>query len=50
MIAKGTIDEYFSALVEKKRVICGETLDGWSFADDKLAVRELVDAVTQRRL
>lgn len=50
MIAKGTIDEYFSALVEEKRKICGETLDGWDLAGDSNALRDLVDRTVANRL
>ena len=50
MIAKGTIDEYFSNLVEPKRQICGETLDGWDFASDRNALRDLVEETVSHRL
>lgn len=43
MIAEGIpIEDYFTAMVEEKRQICGESLDGWSFTNDKEALRELV--------
>lgn len=50
MIAKGTIDEYFSNLVESKRQICGETLDGWDFTTDRNALRDLVEETVSHRL
>ena len=50
MIAKGTIDEYFSALVENKRQVCGETLDGWDFMSDSNALRDLVDQTVSHKL
>lgn len=50
MLAKGTIDEYFSAMVEEKRAICGETLDGWDFTSDTNALRDLVDKTVANRL
>jgi SNF2 family DNA or RNA helicase len=50
MIAKGTIDEYFSNLVESKRQICGETLDGWDFTSDPNALRDLVDQTLSHKL
>ena len=50
MLAEGTIDEYFSAMVEKKRMICGETLDGWDFTSDKNALRDLVEQTVAKKL
>lgn len=50
MITKGTIDEYFSNLVESKRQICGETLGDWGFTSDPNALRDLVDATVAHRL
>ena len=43
MIASGIpVEDYFNTLVEEKRRICGESLDGWSFTQDRDAVRDLV--------
>lgn len=43
LVAAGLpIEDYFNALVESKRQICGESLDGWDFRSDKDAVRDLV--------
>jgi hypothetical protein len=43
MIASGIpVEDYFNTLVEEKRKICGESLDGWSFTQDRDAVRDLV--------
>lgn len=50
MLAAGTIDTYFSALVEEKRQICGESLDGWDFGSDPNALRELVEKTLGSRL
>lgn len=43
MLAKGTIDTYLTAMVEKKRQICGESLDGWNFTQDADAISELIE-------
>jgi SNF2 family DNA or RNA helicase len=50
MIAKGTIDEYFSNLVESKRQICGESLDGWDFTSDRESLRDLVAETVSHKL
>jgi len=50
MLAAGTIDTYFAALVEKKRQICGETLDGWDFTQDPSAIRDLVEKTLGSKL
>lgn len=43
MIAEGIpTEDYFTAMVEEKRKICGESLDGWTFTSDSAAVRDLV--------
>lgn len=50
MLAAGTIDTYFAALVEKKRQICGETLDGWDFTQDPNALRDLIEKTLSSKL
>jgi len=50
MIAKDTVDDYFSQMVEHKRKVCGETLDGWSFTQDSNAIKELVQQTLGSRL
>ena len=43
MVAAGIpTEDYFTAMIEEKRRNCGETLDGWSFTQDRDAVRDLV--------
>lgn len=49
LLAAGTIDEYFSDMVEEKRKICGETLD-WNFESDGTAMRDLAERVVAGRL
>lgn len=49
-IAKGTIDDYFSALVEAKRLIVDQTVgNGWSASDPSM-LRELIDMTISTRL
>jgi SNF2 family DNA or RNA helicase len=50
MLAQGTIDTYFSALVEQKRQICGESLDGWDFASDPDALKDLIAQTVAHKL
>lgn len=50
MLAKGTIDTYFSAMVEQKRKVCGEALDGWNFTADDDAIRELIEKTLASKL
>lgn len=50
MIAKGTIDEDFTIMVEEKRQISGETLDGWDFTSSPESIRELVQRTILHRL
>ena len=50
MIAEGTIDQYFMELVENKRQICGESLDGWDFKADSDTLRDLVTQTLSKRL
>jgi SNF2 family DNA or RNA helicase len=43
MVAAGIpVEDYFTEMVEQKRKISGETLDGWNFTQDAGAVREIV--------
>lgn len=43
MIAAGIdTEDFFTTMVEEKRRICGESLDGWNFTQDADAVREIV--------
>jgi SNF2 family DNA or RNA helicase len=43
MVAAGIpTEDYFTTMIEVKRQTCGETLDGWSFTQDRDAVRDLV--------
>lgn len=50
MMAEGTIDVWFDELIERKKQILGETLDGWTFEGDAGAIREFADYVVGRRL
>ena len=51
LLAKGTIDDYFSALVEEKRRIFGETVSlDWNLASDPNALRDLCYQTTASRL
>ena len=50
MIVDGTVDLDFCKMVEKKRQICGETLDGWEFTNDPVALRELVEKIVRKKL
>lgn len=50
MIAKGTIDEWFHELVETKRKILGETLDGWDLSSDDDAIKGLVEKTLAGRI
>jgi SNF2 family DNA or RNA helicase len=50
MLAKGTIDTYFAAMVENKRQVCGEALDGWQFTNDSDAIRELIEKTLASKL
>ena len=43
MISNWPCDKYFSEMVENKRRICGETLDGWNFTTDTNAIHDLVE-------
>jgi SNF2 family DNA or RNA helicase len=43
MLAAGIpTEDFFTTMVEEKRAICGESLDGWSLESDAAAVREIV--------
>ncbi len=43
MIAAGIpTEDFFTTMVEEKRAICGESLDGWNFESDAEAVRQVV--------
>lgn len=50
MLASGTIDQFFTEMVESKRKMMGETLSTWAFTSDKEAMRELADRVRMARL
>lgn len=50
MLVQDTIDWEFHKMVERKRQICGETLDGWEFTNDIAAIRELVGKIVGKRL
>lgn len=50
MLAHGTIDAWTSALVEHKRQVCGETLDGWDFQSDPQLLRDLVEKIISHKL
>ena len=50
MLVKDSLDDDFHTMVERKRKICGETLDGWNFTNDANAVRELVERTISRKL
>lgn len=50
MIVDGTVDLDFCKMVEKKRQICGETLDGWEFTNDPVALKELVAKIVRKKL
>lgn len=51
LLAKGTIDSYFSQMVEDKRKIFGETVgNSWDLKGDKMAIRDLVDWTVGHRL
>jgi SNF2 family DNA or RNA helicase len=49
LIAKGTIDQFFAELVEKKKKICDETV-GWNLESDSAMLKDLTDAVLNARL
>lgn len=50
IIASGTYDQWFTDLVESKRQICGETLDGWNLKSDSDSLKDLVHQTLQGRL
>lgn len=50
MIAKGTIDEDFTIMVEEKRQYCGEALDGWDFTSSGESIRQLVQRTILHKL
>ena len=50
LVQDPSIDWQFHDMVERKRKICGETLDGWDFTNDSNAVRELVEKTISRKL
>lgn len=51
MVAHKTVDDYFTALVEKKRAIFGETIESnWTFTQDGNAIRELCQQVCKNKL
>ncbi len=50
LIAKGTIDEYFHDMVEEKRKIFGETIQGWEFTSDLASIRDLAAKTIQNKL
>lgn len=50
MIAKGTIDDFFSNLVEQKRLICDQAFgNSWNATDPEM-LRELIDQTIASRL
>lgn len=50
LIATGTIDEWFHAMVEEKRKIFGETVSNWQFTNDSTGIRQLFDQSVGNRL
>lgn len=52
LIARGTIDQFFAELVEKKRKICKETIgdDSWNLETDPAMMAELVEETMRNRL
>ena len=50
LIAKGTIDEFFHNMVERKRKILGETLSGWSLTGDENSLKELSNEIINNKL
>jgi SNF2 family DNA or RNA helicase len=45
LMAANTIDQGFHEMIEEKRQICGETLDGWDIANDYAALQSLADRI-----
>ncbi len=51
LIAAGIpVEDYFTTMVEQKRKICGESLDGWDLSGDKAAMSDLMYRSLQTRL
>lgn len=50
LIAHGTIDEWFHNMVEMKRKIFGETIQGWEFTSDAGMIRDLADKTVRNKL
>jgi len=50
MISNWPCDKYFSEMVEQKRMICGEILDGWNFSTDTNALKDLVENILSRKV
>jgi hypothetical protein len=51
MIAEGIpVEDKFSVMVEDKRKLCAEALDGWDFRQDRNAVRDIVMSSLSMRI
>ena len=51
MIARGTIDDFFSANVERTRRVFGETIsNNWQFEEDERSVRDVVEETLRNKL
>lgn len=50
LIAKGTIDQFFHEKVIEKRMIHGETVQGWDLKSDSKALREIAEQAISSRL
>jgi SNF2 family DNA or RNA helicase len=51
LIAKGTIDDFFSAMVEEKREIFNETVgNDWNFASDGEMLKDLIHKTASSRI
>jgi SNF2 family DNA or RNA helicase len=51
LIAEGIeVEVFFTQMVEKKRAICGESLDGWDIGSDRIALQEIMDRSLMRKL
>lgn len=50
MLAGGTLDEWLTEIVEEKRKIFGETIQGWDLTGDDEALRGLAEKTISNRL
>ena len=50
LVAFGTIDQFFHDLVEEKRQMFGETIQGWKISGDHTAMRQLAEKAILHKL